>query len=148
MKDVLPTAPEVRQQLARILGSEEFGNATQLRRFPEYVVEEELGGRADKIRAHTIEMTVLGRDDSFDPQVDPVVRIQAGRLHRALERYYLGSGQPDPIRLHIPKGTYVPRFAVRGPAAEPTAGTDSSRSPSFFRRRAVRAARLAVMVAA
>jgi TolB-like protein/Tfp pilus assembly protein PilF len=146
MTDVRPSTPEVRQQLARILGSEEFGNATQLRRFLEYVVEEELGGRADKIKAYTIAVTVLGREDSFDPQVDPVVRIQAGRLRRALERYYLGSGQQDPIHIHIPKGTYVPRFAVRGSAAEPTAGTDSSRSPSFVRRRAVTAAGLALVV--
>ena len=135
MKDVRPTAPEVQQQLARILGSAEFGNATQLRRFLEYVVEEELAGRADKIKAYTIAVTVLGRDGGFDPQVDPVVRIQAGRLRRALERYYLGSGQQDPIHIHIPKGTYVPRFAVRGSAAEPVADADSSRVSSVLGRR-------------
>ena len=118
MEDIRPPAPEIRQQLARILGSGEFANATQLRRFLEYVVEEELAGRADKIKAYTIAVTVLDRDDSFDPQLDPVVRIQAGRLRRALERYYLGSGRHDTVHIHIPKGTYVPRFAFRAASAD------------------------------
>jgi adenylate cyclase len=39
------------------------------------------------------------------------VRIEAGRLRRALERYYLVAGQSDPIRIDIPKGSYVPVFA-------------------------------------
>ena len=48
--------------------------------------------------------------------VDPIVRIQAGRLRRSLERYYLLSGKGDPVRIELPKGTYVPVF--RGVAAE------------------------------
>ena len=43
-------------------------------------------------------------------QEDPVVRIEAGRLRRVIERYYLVAGQRDPIRIDIPKGGYVPTF--------------------------------------
>jgi adenylate cyclase len=138
MEDVRPTPPEIRQHLQRILSSGEFANAGQLRRFLHYVVEEELAGRGGKIKAYSIAVTVLNRDDSFDPQVDPVVRIQAGRLRRALERYYLGSGQQDAIRIDIPKGTYVPRFAFRGAPAggEATmAGADPRHARPLLRLR-------------
>ena len=63
-------------------------------------------------------MEVFGRDESFDPQNDPVVRIEAGRLRRALEHYYLLSGKDDPVFIEIPKGGYVPTFTARPPAPE------------------------------
>ncbi|TJV90854.1 MAG: hypothetical protein E5X52_34795, partial [Mesorhizobium sp.] len=56
---------------------------------------------------------VFGRDMSFDPQTDPIVRIEAGHLRRGLERYYLTAGHDDPILITIPKGGYVPAFSLR-----------------------------------
>ena len=53
---------------------------------------------------------MLGRDATFDPQNDPVVRMEAGKLRRRLERYYLGAGRGDPVRIEIPKGGYAPTF--------------------------------------
>jgi adenylate cyclase len=61
---------------------------------------------------------VFGRDASFDPATDPIIRIEASRLRRSLERYYLTVGRRDPIRIDIPKGSYVPTFlAVADPPA-------------------------------
>ena len=74
------------------------------------MVEETQAGRADRLHAYPIALEVLGRDASFDPQTDPVVRMEAGRLRRRLERYYLGAGQSDPVRIDIPKGGYAPTF--------------------------------------
>jgi adenylate cyclase len=62
------------------------------------------------LKAFAIAVEVLGRDHNFDPQIDPVVRMEAGKLRRRLERYYLGAGQNDPIRIDIPKGGYAPTF--------------------------------------
>jgi len=56
---------------------------------------------------------VFGREESFDPQTDPVVRLEAGRLRRDLERYYLTAGRDDPILIEVPKGAYVPVFTAR-----------------------------------
>ena len=57
---------------------------------------------------------MFGRDAStIDPQHDPVVRIEAAKLRRRLERYYLTDGQENPIRIDVPKGTYVPTFERR-----------------------------------
>src|SRR5439155_18547919 len=46
------------------------------------------------------------------------VRIEAGRIRRALERYYLVAGTGDPVLITIPKGGYVP-FFERQCAASP-----------------------------
>jgi adenylate cyclase len=102
----------VRQQLDLILASQEFDASERNRRFLQFVVEEALEGRADRIKAYTVATVVFGRNAGFDPQLDSIVRIEAGRLRRSLERYYLTAGANDPIRIEIPKGTYVPTFAM------------------------------------
>ncbi|WP_378946149.1 adenylate cyclase [Mesorhizobium sp. ANAO-SY3R2] len=104
-----PSQEEIRVQLERILSSPEFAVPARGCAFLRYVVEETLAGRSAWIKGYTIAIEVFGRDETFT-QDDPVVRIEAGRLRRALERYYLVSGQDDPIRIDIPKGGYVPLF--------------------------------------
>jgi TolB-like protein/Tfp pilus assembly protein PilF len=74
------------------------------------VVEETLSGRTERIKAYSVATSVFGRDASFDPQTDPIIRIEASRLRRSLERYYLTAGKHDPVRIEIPKGSYVPTF--------------------------------------
>lgn len=106
-----------RAELRRILESPEFEASERNRRFLEYVVEEALAGRALRIKAYSVATEVFRRDESFDPQMDPIVRIEASRLRRALERYYLTAGVDDPLRILIPKGAYAPAFVV-GPAGE------------------------------
>ncbi|PTM42850.1 adenylate cyclase [Bosea sp. 124] len=105
-----PCASDVRAQLDRILASATFSVPERVRQFLAYVVNQTLEGRADRIKAYTVAVEVFGRDANFDIQNDPVVRIEAGRLRRALERYYLLGGSADPVLLEIPKGGYVPRF--------------------------------------
>lgn len=100
----------IRAELNRVLSSPQFDSSERNRRFLEYVVEETLAGRADRIKAYNVATTVFGRDDSFDPQLDPVVRMEARRLRRALERLYLVEGDAGPLRITLPKGGYVPRF--------------------------------------
>lgn len=105
------TESAVRAQLEDILSSDGFDASDRNRRFFRYVVEESLAGRTDRIKAYTIATVVFGRDESFDPQTDPIIRIEASRLRRALDHYYLTSGKDDEIRISIPKGSYVPVFA-------------------------------------
>lgn len=99
-----------RAQLALILDSADFDATGRERRFLSHVVEEALSGRGDRIKAYSIAVEVFGRGEAFDPQTDPIVRIEAGHLRRALERYYLTAGHTDPILITIPKGGYVPIF--------------------------------------
>ena len=117
----LIVAPEaVREQLARIQASADFEVPDRAHKFLAYIIEETLVGRAERIKAYSIALEVFGRDSSFDAQSDPVVRIEAGRVRRALERYYLTAGQRDEIVITIPKGGYVPVFDRREPEIEPT----------------------------
>jgi len=101
----------VRAQLDIILASPEFLAPERGRRFLQYIVEETLEGRSEQLKAYTIAQAIFGRDASFDAQSDPVVRIEAGRIRRALERYYLVCGRSDPIRITVPKGGYAPHFS-------------------------------------
>lgn len=108
-----PDTIACRGQLARIRRCAAFDATDRERRLLEYVVEETLSDRSNRIKAYTIALEVFGRSDAFDPQADPIVRIAASHLRRALERYYLTSGKTDPIVIEIPKGSYVPSFSIK-----------------------------------
>ena len=113
-----PKPQEIRDELERILSSAEFHAPGRGRRFLEFVVEETLAGRSESLKAYTIAQDVFAREASFDAQNDPVVRIEAGRIRRALERYYLVAGNSDHIVITIPKGGYVPFFSYAAGTAE------------------------------
>jgi adenylate cyclase len=102
----------IQDALQRVLASRDFVNSERKQRFLKFVVQETLAGRAGRIKAYAIALDVFDRGPSFDPVADPVVRIEAGRLRRCLEHYYLGEGAVDRIRITIPKGSYVPHFIV------------------------------------
>src|SRR4029078_11803140 len=108
-----PNEEAVRAQLNRIQASPDFDVPDRAHKFLGYVIDETLGDRAERIKAYSIALEVFGRDASFDAQADPVVRIEAGRVRRALERYYLTAGKTDPVLITIPKGGYVPHFEQR-----------------------------------
>ena len=109
----VPTPDEVRAELERIVGSDVFRSSPQLAAFLRFVVEAVLHGHSDRIKGYTIGVEVLRRDTKFDPQLDPIVRVEATRLRRALERYYGGPGLDDPVLIGLPRGSYVPTFHRR-----------------------------------
>jgi adenylate cyclase len=123
-----PTAPDrdaVLGQLERILSSVDFDASPRSRAFFSFVVEETIHGRQEELSQSVIATRVFGRRADFDPTVDPIVRIQAGRLRRSLERYYLLSGARDRVRIELPRGSYVPvaRWGQKGePRPEPRRG--------------------------
>jgi TolB-like protein len=110
-------ADAVREQLGSILGSPTFAGLTKTRHFLAYVVEETLAGNGKRLKQYNIATEALGRDTSFDPELDPVVRLEAGKLRKALDTYYLGEGASEPIRIGVPKGGYLPSFAWAEPVA-------------------------------
>ncbi|CAN7420720.1 adenylate cyclase [Pararhizobium sp. LjRoot255] len=127
-----PTHEEVRAQLERILSSREFPSGGRGAAFLKYVTEEALAGRAHRLKAYSVAIEVFHRSAGFS-QDDPVVRIEAGRLRRVIERYYLIAGQNDPIRIDIPKGGYVPTFTWND---APTDDTDDEPNEDLIARQA------------
>lgn len=121
-----------------MLASPDFDASPRSRELLRFVVAETLAGRADAITQSLIATSVFGRRDDFDAVVDPIVRIQAGRLRRSLERYYLLSGSSDKLRIELPRGTYVPAFGVPGvprpPPAQGEAGPERERAPATLVR--------------
>ncbi len=109
----LPPLDEINAQLERIIASPEFCVPERDHFFLRYIVGEAVAGRGDRLKAYGIAIEVFARSEAFDAQNDPVVRIEAGRLRRALERYYLVAGFGDEILIDIPKGGYRPTFTMR-----------------------------------
>ena len=113
-----PSADQVQGALDRVLASDVFRASPQLAAFLRYVVEATLRGEADRIKGYTIATGALGRDETFDPQTDPIVRVEAARLRRAIRRYYAGAGAGDTVQIELQLGSYVPAFR-RVAAARP-----------------------------
>lgn len=115
----------VRADLNRVLSSAALAKSPQLQAMLAYVVNETLAGRGAQIKAFSIAVDVFGRDSSFDPATDSIVRVQAGRLRDALARYYETEAGANEIRIELPKGTYEPVF-IRSRAAEVPARAEPS----------------------
>jgi len=105
-----PNVSDVRAALNRVTASPAFEKSNQLASFLRYVVEEALAGRGERLKAYTIATAALGRDNTFDPQIDPIVRVEAGRLRRALKAYYADEGRNDAVVISLPVGQYTPVF--------------------------------------
>jgi hypothetical protein len=108
------------EQLERILNSAQLVTSPSLSRFLRYIVEETLAGRSAEIREYTLGVHVFDRGEDFNPRLDPIVRVQARNLRSRVAKYYEGPGAEDPIRIELPKGTYVPIFHRTVAEAEPS----------------------------
>jgi tetratricopeptide (TPR) repeat protein len=109
----VPTPEQIRGALDDMIGSDVFRQSPQLGTFLRFVVETALDGKADTIKGYTIGVEALKRSPDFDPQLDPIVRVEATRLRRAMERYYVGAGANAPVIIELGRGNYVPSFSHR-----------------------------------
>ena len=108
-----PDQKAIREQLVRILNSGPFHQSQRRQRFLEYLVNETLAGRGERLKAYNVALEVFERPETFDPTVDPLVRIEAARLREKLREYYGTEGQSDAIHIDLPKGTYAPLIEFR-----------------------------------
>ena len=66
----------IREQLVRILNSGPFHQSQRRQRFLEYLVNETLAGRGERLKGYNVALEVFDRPETFDPTVDPLVRIR------------------------------------------------------------------------
>ena len=111
----------IREQLVRILNSGPFHQSRRRQRFLDYLVNETLAGRGERLKAYNVALEVFERPETFDPITDPLVRIEAARLREKLREYYGTDGQDDLIHIDLPKGTYTPQIEFRHEGAPPVA---------------------------
>jgi adenylate cyclase len=102
----------IKRQLDKILDSTEFNGTSRSKRFLSYLVEQSLSGRSETLKGYSIGIDVFDKNIDFDPNIDPIVRVQAGKLRQRLELYYNTTGKQDETRIWIPKGTYIPVFEI------------------------------------
>lgn len=110
---------EARQALEGILASKYFANAHKKKMFLRLICNFYFEGRAHELNEHLLGYDVFGRDSSYNPSADPIVRVFAHEIRKKLDAYYANEGASDTIRLEIPAGSYQPVFARR--ASQPVA---------------------------
>ena len=117
-----PTPKAIRDHLAVVVASDEFSGSERRRDLLRYLSEETLDGRVGTLKAYSIGTLVLGRATGFDPQTDPIVRVEIGRVRATLDRYY--RTHPDaPVVITIPKGQYGAEFCKGTPPEPPNPAT-------------------------
>jgi adenylate cyclase len=132
-----PTVDQVRVQVDRILKSGPLARVNRTHKLFQYIVEHTLSGSSKRLKQYSIAIEALGRGADFDPDTDPVVRLEASKLRRALDDYYLRAGANDPVRISIPKGSYAPKFELvdagsrHAEAASTPAGVVNFGAPAF-----------------
>jgi TolB-like protein len=129
---------QIRAELSRVLESQAFKATPRRRQMLTYVIEELLAGRGEAIKGYSIGISVFGRGDDFDPNSDPIVRLEARRLRHDLDSYYVSEGRKNPLRISIPTGRYVPEITLQNTdsgdeisAAAGATATETSRTPKI-----------------
>jgi adenylate cyclase len=123
---------DIFQTLDRAIASPALGPGSRLPALLRHLVIEELEGRGPGLKAFSIAADVFGRGSEFDPQTDSIVRVEVGRLRKALQLYNATDGAKAPWQIEIPKGAYRPVFVhVAQPGAEVSANPPSSQSPVY-----------------
>jgi hypothetical protein len=122
----VPRVEECEAQASRILESQALRGAESLRSLLAFLVRWSIDNPGNPPKEYVIATQVLGRGAGFDPQTDPTVRVQIGRLRSKLAEYYMAQGAADPLLLEIPKGRHEVTFSYRTngdrPKAEGVAG--------------------------
>ncbi len=96
--------------IQRILESEGFHRATQLRKILLYASRAAILRPQDSLSEVEVACNVLERRLDFDPATDNIVRAQFSHLRRKLEHYFETEGKDEPLVLSIPRGNYIPVF--------------------------------------
>jgi hypothetical protein len=118
LSDPSISADDIRAALQRLVASPDFPATERNRRFLVYVAEKALSGSHEDVTGYKVATEVFGRPAHFNPTTDPIVRIEAAKLRRDLETYYLKSGAAEPVKISLPRGGYIPLFE-RGRAEVP-----------------------------
>ena len=123
---------DVRAELDRILASKGFATAGRLSKLLRHVVEKTLADETDQLKEYAVGIEVFERDEKYDPRLDSIVRVEAGRLRSRLDEYYNGDGAASPLRISLPKGGYSAQFsrAETSPPAIESADAPPGERPS------------------
>ncbi len=122
-------------QVERLVNSHTLHGSEALCKLLRYLADHALK-HPGALKEYQIATEVFGRPADFDPQLDSLVRVQAGRLRTKLAEYYTSEGSDDPLVVELPKGTYTLAFhraaaaPLRGSPKAEAAGSDKTAGSS------------------
>lgn len=94
----------------RITNSKTFAGSEFLKQLLKFLVTKVVRSESHTINEYSLGVEVFRRKQNFDPRIDTIVRVQIRRLRLKLAQYYSSEGRQDPLRIEIPRGSYVPVF--------------------------------------
>jgi hypothetical protein len=106
-------------EIEKLVASHVLHGSESLCKLLRYLGRQALEHPGVPVKEYQIATEVYGRQADFDPQLDSMVRVQAGRLRAKLAEYYNTEGASDRVVVELPKGSYAVAFHER---AHATAG--------------------------
>jgi len=116
------------REVEKLAGSSVLHGSESLCKLLRYLAHHALDHPGTPLKEYQIATEEFGRPPDFDPAVDSMVRVQAGRLRSKLAEYYAGEGSEDHFRIELPKGTYTLAFHKRDASHLRTEGHTSFHS--------------------
>ena len=105
---IQPDSTHIETSIERICGSPGFRRSARLQRFLRFLASVQAAtGHGPK--EYEVAREVYDKPADFDPQTDPIVRVEASRLRLRLAEYYQSAGRSDCVVLELPKGSYTLR---------------------------------------
>jgi hypothetical protein len=130
-EDARQRQQEVEKELERICSTIHFRTSKRACEFLRYIVRVALDGRMDSLKERSIAIDLLGRDTSYDPSSDAIVRVRANDVRKRLTSCYASADTASTIQINLPLGTYVPNFIPYAPVTD-KADTDSPSKAEIF----------------
>jgi len=100
-------------EIEKLVASHTLHGSESLCKLLRYLGNQALGHPGVAVKEYQIATEVYGRQADFDPQLDSMVRVQAGRLRTKLTEYYNTEGASDRYVVELPKGSYAVAFHER-----------------------------------
>src|SRR2546430_8288995 len=94
-------------EIERLVNSHTLHGSESLCNLLRYLAKQAVEHAGVPVKEYQIATEVFGRQPDFDPQLDSMVRVQAGRLRSKLAEYYSSEGANDATIIEIPKGSYA-----------------------------------------
>jgi hypothetical protein len=105
-------------EIDRLVNSHTLHGSESLCKLLRYLADHAIKHPGVALKEYQIATEVFGRPTDFDPHLDSLVRVQAGRLRAKIAEYYASEGAEDSILVELPKGTYSLAFHSATPSGK------------------------------
>lgn len=108
---------QFKAEIEKLVASHPLHGSESLCKLLRYLGKQAIEHPGVPVKEYQIATEVFGRQADFDPQLDSMVRVQAGRLRAKLAEYYATEGASDRLVVELPKGSYAIAFHERSGAS-------------------------------